>query len=420
MKLNEELDKARAAGLDMLPTDGDGEKAQSGPSHEENPVSILHAWWQKCLMSPKPDFVLKKADDVDGDFNGKTGWRCSLVVKLKGVEKALSFHSRDSMKSMAKKKAALKAVKRIRELNLPGFEEALVQKKQDPQKILARQEREEPCPENTKEMCQDSDESVSNSIAPTEAVFSLPPNFSVTIAYSARECSAWISANVTESKDIGLYVDSLLSRMEMLELAEKAECKVCKLDKQDLTCRVICLATESSALLLCTDFFMSGGGGRIEVPKSLRAVLENPNIRKIAMWPDAAAAALRSNFEVEMSATVNLSLDSFALSGVRMDCSMHSTKSIVDLWLKERFQPFAKTAIADVPGLQELMKKTDAIVAPAVYSALVGPRVNKLFVQMASAKEHQYVGQMAAFRELAQRVTTPANIFRKRPRAEIF
>ncbi len=420
-KLNEELDKERASETDTPMADAHGRQVQNEPSHEENPVSILHIWWQKCLLSPKPDFVLKKADDVHGDFDGKTGWRCSLLVKLEGAEKELSFYARDTVKNMAKKKAALKAVEHIRKLNLPGFEEALVQKKQDPQKILARQEREEPCPENTDEMCQDSDEYVSNSLPPTEAVFSLPPAFSVKIANSAKECNAWVTANVKESKDIGLYVDSLLTRMEMLELAKKADCeaneRIDNWDKWDLTCRVICLATETSALLLCTDFFMSGGVGMIEIPTSVRAVLENPDINKVCIWPDAAATTLRSNFEIDMSVTIDLGLDSFAISGVNMDCS---TKNIVDLWLQERFQPFAESAIADVPGLQELMTKTSALVEPAVYSALVGPRVNKIIVQMAGAMENEHLGRMVAFENVAQRIMTPTERNRKRPQAELF
>lgn len=214
---------------------------------------------------------------------------------------------------------------------------------------------------------------------------------------------------------MGLYVDSDMMRGDMFVEGKKAGCPSPLLDVRRLQCDVVCLATETSALLLCRSFFPSRDGKHV-LPKSLRDVLESEQYEMASMWPKAAKMALFVTFGLSASNLCNVAQDLLNPDGCMDGPSqiIRNTSTVVRIRLQQSFQPFSENALTVIPNIDTMRKH--ALIEPAVYTAVVGLHVKKRCDETANDRRQGSQGITGGFQDASGRVLASPKRVAKRQR----
>lgn len=384
--INEELDKAKKNGDDINSLKKGAPKPTV--SKESSPISALTEWWQKGLLTEAPSFTWKDTDGADDDGRRQTRYVCVLAVTVKALGKEKMFEATDSVKKGAKGKVAAVAVKYIKELKLTGFEEALKPKKlADPQRALADSLRKAMQNENVADtpcghIFYEGDDDYLAGEAYARPVFSLPEEFEVRVAKSEEECVQWISTKLNGVSEIGVYFDAVRAREEMRSIAEKAGFRLEKCEPEKFVCELICLATNTSALVVHTARF------KYVLPSAIANLFKNKYVEKITACSSSLLIGLCYTFDVTAANVVDLATCSYSLTG-----RIEGTREIIPTlqtmtrsWLKKVMEPFSFGETAAEGTLEHSKQKDEGFEAFAVQSAFVVLQIMKKCESMAAVK----------------------------------
>lgn len=365
-------------------------------------VSVLFNLFQKGILQAKPNFTVQ---EVDGD-EGKNMWRVTCVVQPVGFND-ISCSAVEKKKTTGKHAAAKQVISELKKKKVPMIEPIIEGKA----KFVTRynpKKGDAVLPENTEEMVRLSDDEDDSEFKTTETYddrVMLPSDYTVSIPKSEKEIESWLGENVGSTTNIGVYLDSRFMRDELKLVAKNHKFVIPEpLKKEDV--RVICFATESSALLLCASRFKNLPNRKCWIPNAAVRLLTTRTTTKHGFMTDGAALTLGARYGIEVVSINNIQVNSFSLIGEAGsgNCALMPIHRLVTRWLNKRFQPFSGAVISSVPGLKELMDNTEDFVCPAVLVAYVCVEIGFKLKKEGAAKRFDARTAMPGFEDLAKRL----------------
>lgn len=432
-------------------------------------VSILNQLWQKEKFECKPKWSTFPVS------SGATGrWKCTLLIKTKQFGE-VEVESTSPQKKFAKQLTAFEAVKKLKELKIPGIDQINVHAK--PQNnIVTVAPKELNCDgaspnasvrtldEATRQRLDNEvqgDGEVDAHAGPNGAksgfgaLFVVSPEVNTVIARSALDVSQWVADHVMDGTILGVYFDSRPVRKEFETDAKQAGRDVESLAFTSPECRAIAVCTGSSILLVAAHlvgdprpFRSSSAGSGLKsedvakeednaqdnsaqimpplapgrsklpgtpwIPKSLKFLLERSECAKFGVELDGGRMALRSCYGIECLGLNDLSTFSLAVKGVSdiKKGISHTAVELVSDWLNQRLSPFAEDCVNSVDALSDVLASTEDVIAPAVSVAFACSMIQSRVAEDCEKRRRKGVTYGEDYMELCNRLSNRLSLLK--------
>jgi hypothetical protein len=430
-------------------------------------VSVLNQLWQKEKFVCKPKWCV-----VPVSTGSSCGWKCDLLIKTKHFgDIESSFTS--TQKKTCRQMAAFKAVQRLRDMNYPGLDavninarrqsnvstEAPQLDSEDDESSYFEDEPDDRTVETLNVQKDDLADIAKRSAAGEEqgasapfaggdagfgSLFSIPNDTKIVIATGTTCCDDWVSSKVLGGCALGVYVDSCEARRTLK--SHDASSGV-DLDPAapDSECRVICLASQDSVLVVCSDYFREARAATQNesaeeknknlrlgpdelivdlvrskcnhtiypecnkgswIPVVIRRVLERPDCIKYGMTLDEGALVLRVYHGVACRGFTDLGISSFALKGMVSSRQqlLASPAELVSEWLCCRLDPFSRRAFGHSAELCEVPQPVADNVVSAALIAAASQAIQKRIIESAESRRRKRYVNTEEFAELCDRL----------------
>lgn len=350
--------------------DGTGMLSSAETQEISDAVSVLNQLWQKDHFLCRP-----KRTETPVSTGATQRWKSTVLVKTKKYGD-VECSSILSQKTRAYQMACLEVIKKLKATPLLTVISRINTKAKPQSHISSVLPGGNDTPRTMDKETKDRlNSEVENDgvVKPTgvepvpvdefESLLSAISEESVVVARSAADCSKWVSSNVVDGSQLGIYIDSRASRLAMLADANDSDVRCVDANSEELLldeCFGICLSTESSVLVVSSKFIVAPASKnkkkknerKLEIntwiPKAIKFVLEREECRKYGVGLGEGLMLLRFCHGIKCLGVTELAIASTALLGNQASTKFQfpTVCDLVRSWVGCGIEPFLERAFS--------------------------------------------------------------------------